>query len=82
MYELIIKHMKSKPKKKKRVVKPLPEHNPCGMINQHKIDVDYKKSKTIKETDVFDKSSSRKKSKPPDKPRQMPDKTKSTNTYG
>jgi hypothetical protein len=66
-----------KPTKKKKKMKPLPEDTKCGMVNQHQIDVEYKKSKQIKETDVFDKKSSTKpKKKRPDKPREMPNKNK------
>ena len=74
-------HFQGKKKGTKKLMKPLPLDTRCGMINQHNIDVSYKKSKQIKETDVFDKKASKKSSKGPDKPRVLPDKNKTSNAY-
>mgnify|MGYP003636215459 CR=1 FL=1 len=75
-------HFNGKKKKvKTKMMKQLPDDIKFGNVNQHNIYEDYKKSKEIKETDVFDKKKSKKPKKVPGKPRLMPDKTKSTNTY-
>ena len=59
-------------KSKMKIMKQLPDDVKFGSELQHKIDIEYKKSKVIHEKDVFDKKSYKKPTKGKGKERNMP----------